>query len=281
MSFEYEGSLQRLALSSTLWLVPLMPLIGALALATAGRRAELRARGADELFRARRRMTAWAIAASALALVATSGHAALLARLPASDRFLLEHVLRLVRAGQLDANLDLAFDPVTATLALVAVGIATAALAVARVTAEPPGWRALAWGQLLVGAGLVALLADNAALMLAAWEAMGLAAWGLLGRAPSVRALVTGGVGSVALALGFATLFWALGGSWGIDGYTTDLSPRFVAVQLPRAGAADEDDERAPAPSRASERDEDEDEARAPLAGEGYLTLASHPGAIV
>ncbi len=62
------------------------------------------------------------VGALSLSFGVTVYHACVLASKAASERVLLQHLWNMVRVGQLDASFDLAFDPLSATMALVVTG---------------------------------------------------------------------------------------------------------------------------------------------------------------
>ncbi len=262
---EYVGPLQRIAVSRTLWLVLVFPLLAAMAEVLFARRA------------ARSRSFARAeIAAMAAALVAVVVHAVEIARLPADDRFLIEHLWRLVRVGQLDVSLDLAFDPLSAlACALVAAAGLTAAIVAPESSSVRRACRCV-----LVAAILLVVLADGFVVAIAAAQVATVAGWAIARDEARSRVLVVAIAADAPFVVGAVLLFWGLGGGWGSGGYTPDLSPRFVAVRDadPAAGA-----ERNARPPRAiAPRDDDDDDEPIRIApGDGFLTLTSSPGAIV
>ena len=259
---EYVGPLQRIELSRTLWLVVALPLLAAAVQLVLARRAA-----------SSRVIARVGIAAIAAVLGAVVVHGVELARLPADERFVFEHLWRLVRVGQLDVNVDLALDPLSA----VACGVvASAGLVAAFVVPESSPLR-LACRSLVVGATLLVVLADGFVVAVAAAELATVAAWALARDGRRSRVLVGGLAADAPFVAGAVLLFWGLGGGWGSGGYTPDLSPRFVAVHDADPTAADR---RAPRPS-APRDDDDDDEPLRFAPGDGFLTLTSSPGAIV
>lgn len=247
---EWVGHVQAVATSRTLWLVFALPLAGALAQALLREKAALRA----------------GLVMNAGALVAAIAHAVLLARMPERERFLLEHLWRLVRVGQLDVNLDLALDPLGA---VACVAIASVGVVAERVAPSRSPWRGV-----VVGATLLLVLADGVVVVLvaSALASVGVAALARVGEGAGV--FIGAAAADVPLALGAALLFWALGGGWTAGTYTPDLNPRFVAA---RAASATTSPQAATSPRD----DDDDDEIRRALPGEGTLTLTALPGAIV
>ena len=128
---DYAGPLQRLVLSRTLWVILVLPTVGAL----------------WQLLVERRRSTEaghrLALVFLALTATATIAHVAILAELPAGRRALLEPIAPEARIGQLDVSLALWFDPLAAGAAVLACVVALAgALLLPGETARLWGWRA-------------------------------------------------------------------------------------------------------------------------------------------
>src|SRR5438552_6807600 len=109
---ELSGPLQHVEISSTLWLIPLFPLIAAIVQVAVGVRRARDPRGerrpAELAERDERILAGAGVAGMALAFAASFVHLRALVGMPADGRYLLEHLFRLVRIGQLDANADLA-----------------------------------------------------------------------------------------------------------------------------------------------------------------------------
>lgn len=258
---EYVGPLQRIALSRTLWLVVALPLLAAAVQLVLARRA------------ASSRVARVGIVGIAAALVAVIAHGVELARLPADERFLFAHLWRLVRVGQLDVNLDLALDPLSA----IACGVVASAALVAAIVVPESSPVRLACRSLVVGATLLVVLADGFVVAIAAAELVTVAAWALARDGRRSRVLVGGLAADAPFVAGAVLLFWGLGGGWAGGGYTPDLSPRFVAVHDADPTAANPSTPRPSAPRD----DDDDDEPRRFAPGDGLLTLTSSPGAIV
>ena len=258
---EFAGSPQSVIVSQALFVLLAIPILGLLA--ELGRAAGAlyagRADGSERIVRA-------TVAATALATVA---FAAQLLSQNAGDKYLLQHLVPWIRAGELDANLDLALDPL-ACLALVvvlgAVGMSAfrtvtvpaAAPASATATATPSARaRTSSTGVLVVLLGAV--------LAILSVDLFGI----LLGLAIALAGLVTTRTGRRQAQVGFASLallggasalfFWGMGGEFQSDGFSSDFRARLASVQVGRA-----------------------DELRAPsVRGEGLLTVTAYPGSPV
>lgn len=294
---DFSGPIQPLELASWLWLIPLLPLLGALINALLGsgfvgsalsalrsgladdeapRRAPAPRRVAS--LSAVRRVTLGSLALSA---VAAAVHAGLLFVRPPEGRFLLQHLWTLVRVGQVDAGFDLALDPLAAVLVLV---VTTLGAAVTLHASSSPGavaegeeWRFFAWLGLFVTSMLLLVLADNLLLLAFGWEGVAVAGLGLVGFdlqktddvAAGVRAFLAQRAGDVGLLLGVALLFWGLGGGWtGAGDYQSDLNPRVAAVSVTARDAPLSPDDPAIRGAAATQ-------------GRGFLTVTGLPDALV
>src|ERR1700723_2626777 len=114
---DFHGPIQSVTVAGTLWLILAFPAMTALYCAWRA----LYARPLDA--RGREAIAILSAGAMALSLGLTAYHSFVLATKAPDDRFLLQHLWSLVRVGQLDASFDLAFDPLSATMALVVTGI--------------------------------------------------------------------------------------------------------------------------------------------------------------
>jgi hypothetical protein len=291
---DYAGPLQRLVVSRTLWLVVAWPIVGFVWQALVGRRRLAGALGPDATKRALASVRNAGLCCVALATVSTLAHAAVLARASETASALYEPVARGARFGQLDAEIDLLFDPLSATYCafacLVALGVA---VFVATGPAAGRGWCSWAWLQLSLAAALVAFVADGFVGTAVGWSMAGAAAAWLAGwndaRAGTVAAMRSA-IAIAAMLVGAVLLFWGLGGAWDGDDYAPDLQPRFAAVHVGGwpdkhpDGALRSLDQAAPgasnAPSRPPQRAPHPEE-HPTAAGSGSLTFTGVPGATV
>ncbi len=269
---DYAGPLlQRVVLSRTLWLVVAWPIVGFVWQVLVVRRRLARARGPDATKRALGSARNAGVGCLALAAAATLAHALVLAGAPHAEQALFEPGARGVVVGQLDAELDLSFDPLSATFCglacFVALGVA-AFLAVGR--SQAVDWRPWAWLQLSLAGALVAFVSDGFVGTALGWAMSGAAAAWLAGWNNSALGIVVALRSAVAIAamcVGAALLFWGLGGSWDGDDYAPDPPPRFAAVRVGGWAEASEG------------RDSEGSSATSP--GVGALTFTSVPGAVV
>ena len=237
---EYEGALQRLVVSRTLWLVVAWPLAGLAWQVVVARPRIEAARRADDVLRELGRARVAGVGAVALAAVAVLGHALLAWRLRGAAAGLVEPLARGPRFGALDAGFGLWLGDRSLAACAFACAVALAgAVVLARGPAPERGWRAWAWLELALAGALASFLADGfvgaalgwslvalASAWLAGWGAPGAGlAWGVRGAA-AITAMLLAGV----------LLFWGLGGAWDDEGYAPDPRPRVAAVHAGAGG---------------------------------------------
>jgi NADH-quinone oxidoreductase subunit L len=288
------GPIQHVTVVRTLWLILAFPAgVAFAALVYAARRAVgVRRTSADDAGE-REVLARLSIGAACGALLFAGYHAALLSVKPTSERYLFDHLWRMVRVGQLDASFDLVLDPLSAFAVLVVCGGALGAFVLA---ARSKAWttgRALALNA-LVASLLLVCLADNFVVLLFAWSAAGAASCAAAGMwwggdddealaAAAGRALLLGRAADVALVLGVAVLYWGLGGKWEEGDYVADLAARFATVEVgaPTKPKARADDAATGATDEPGEAEGTESGAASLPAGEAYLTLTSYSGSVV
>jgi hypothetical protein len=224
--FETAGTLTIVELASSLVALVLLPLLWAAVAAVVA----LRRAGAAHASR-----TVVVTSAGTLALAAV--HAFLAAQLPAGH-VASQHVAAVARIGQLDLSLDLARDPTSAAFATLVASLAFVAVLHA-VWTEGVGLAGrLAWIGLATSATMLVVLADGFVAVALGLQLATLAGWALAGGRAG-RSLGLALAGDTALMFAVWILFWGLGGTFGVSGYTPDPRPRFALVVLPDAPRAD------------------------------------------
>jgi hypothetical protein len=150
------------------------------------------------------------------------------------DKTVLQHVLGLVRLGQLDLGLDLALDTIGAVMALsvLAASVATVGVQEKQTPRSVMSISACALG------GVLASLADNVPL-----TAVGAALGAASAMIASRRVTVIGRASELCLLFGAAALFWSFGGRFGAERFVVDLSPRLVAAAAARPAPDQQDDD--------------------------------------
>jgi NADH-quinone oxidoreductase subunit L len=296
---ETQGPIQHLTLAAYLWLIPMLPLLAALACAYLGLGYHANHRENPKAPRPDAKTLRQIALGTMLGTFGVAGaHLYLLAQLPPSGRFLLTHLFRMVRIGQLDASFDLSLDPLSSVMCLVVTAMAFLVFAFSAplLAKDDSAWRSFAWMNFLVFELLVVVLADNFVVLFFGWEGVAIATYALVDfsahtaiERPSagVKSFLVNRAGDAALLVGVALLFWGLGGSWADNAFIPDLNPRFAAVSANGApvqvarDADDDDDDHAHQGAKDHGNDRPKEAGKPAAAGKALITLASYPGALV
>ena len=242
---EYSGQVTHVELSATLWLIPLLPFLGAAANAIFGRRLQNSSVGKDlskRLHIGSFGVSAVAVIAMLLSFALVLVNFAKLVSLPAEHRYLFNHAWQMVRIGSLDVNFSFAMDPLSAVMCLIITGVGSLIhiYACSYMETEPSYWRFFTYLNLFVFSMLLLVLGDNFIVMFFGWEGVGLCSYLLIGfwykdykkATAGMKAFVTNRVGDWGFICGLGLLFWGMGGKWLPNGnYLPDYNARFVAVE--------------------------------------------------
>jgi NADH-quinone oxidoreductase subunit L len=306
---DYSGQVTHVELSTTLWLIPLLPFLGAATNAIFGRRLQNSTAGKDlakRLHIGSFGVSAVAIGAMLISFAIVLANFVKLVGLEPGHRFLFDHAWQMVRIGSMDVSFAFAMDPLSAVMCLIITGVGSLIhiYAASYMESEPAYWRFFTYLNLFVFSMLLLVLGDNFVVMFFGWEGVGLCSYLLIGfwykdykkATAGMKAFVTNRVGDWGFICGLALLFWGMGGKWLPNG-------RFVAVQaqeLPHGehgGGGHGEDAHGTSGSAshgASGKHEDahakagdhgekkaEDKARAITGSKGSLTMTTHAGAKV
>ncbi|MHB8873981.1 MAG: proton-conducting transporter transmembrane domain-containing protein [Myxococcaceae bacterium] len=199
-----------------LWLIPFFPMVGAAVNAILGLRIQ-RAFG-------KKTVSAIAIGAMVASFAVALWAFFDLRSMPEHERFLLNHLWNMFTAGDVQANLTFALDPLSMMMTLVITFIGTLIhiYSVGYMADDPDYWRFFSYLNLFVFAMLLLVMGDNFVLMFFGWEGVGLCSYLLIGfwykdiekSRAAVKAFVTNRFGDFGFVLGLFLLFWALGGGW-------------------------------------------------------------------
>ena len=210
--------IQHVHLSGILWLIPVLPLVGATINAFFGARIQRTA--------GKRAIATIAIAVMVLAAALAAYALVTLIRLPEHERFLLDHRWTMWRIGALDVNFDLAMDPLSALMTMIITWVGTMIhiYASSYMESEPSYWRFFCYLNLFIFSMLLLVLGDNFFVMFFGWEGVGLCSYLLIGfwwkdykkATAGMKAFVVNRVGDWGFVVGLMLLFWSMGGSWGI-----------------------------------------------------------------
>jgi len=242
---EYSGQVTHVELSATLWLIPLLPFLGAATNAIFGRRLQGSSVGKDlskKLHIGSFGVSAVAVGAMLAAFALVLVNFAKLVSLEPGHRYLLNHAWQMVRIGSLDVNFSFAMDPLSAVMCLIITGVGSLihVYACSYMETEPSYWRFFTYLNLFVFSMLLLVLGDNFIVLFFGWEGVGLCSYLLIGfwykdykkATAGMKAFVTNRVGDWGFICGLGLLFWGMGGAWLPNGrYLPDYNARFVAVE--------------------------------------------------
>lgn len=192
-----------------LWLIPLLPLIGAILNAALGYRL---GRGFVNVI---------APAMVGLSFVAAVAVVWGLAQLPSEERVVEQTLYRWLTVGDLRVDIALRLDALSAVMILVVTGVGLLIhIYSAEYMGEDAGYaRYFGFLNFFVFAMLLLVLANNFALLYIGWELVGLSSYLLIGfwfqrpaaAAAAKKAFVVNRVGDVAFLLGIFFIFWTFG----------------------------------------------------------------------
>ncbi len=254
---EFSGQVTHLEWSLTpLWLIPLLPFLGAATNAIFGRKLQASAFGkstSKSLHIGSFGVSLVAVGAMLLAFALALANFVKLASLDPSSRYLYSHAWQMVRIGSLDINFSFAMDPLSGLMTLIITGVGTLIhiYATSYMETEPAFWRFFSYLNLFVFSMLLLVLGDNFVVMFFGWEGVGLCSYLLIGfwykdykkASAGMKAFVVNRVGDWGFICGLALLFWGLGGAWvNQDRYHADYRPRFIAVQAEKLAHEEHED---------------------------------------
>lgn len=279
----YTGPLQTVVESHTLWLVVLLPLLGAVLNAAVGWKLQRSSFGkalSQKLHIGSLSVSSIAIGAMVASFSLAVWHVVTLMRLPVEHRTLLNVLWPMVRVGSFDLSFALSLDQLSAVMLLVVTGIGLLihVYATAYMQTEPSYWRFFSYLNLFIFSMLLLILGDNFVVMFFGWEGVGLCSYLLIGfwyrdykkASAGTKAFLTNRVGDFGFIAGMATLFWALGGTWTSSGYVPDQEPRLVPVVIEQG-----------ADGHGAHGTADTAHGHAAATGDGLLTFTAFPGAQV
>ncbi|MFL5798704.1 MAG: NADH-quinone oxidoreductase subunit L [Actinomycetota bacterium] len=217
-----------------IWLVPALPLAGAVLNGFVGRRLGKRAgvvaSGAVGL----------PFVVSVALLVGLLGH-------PSSDRLFVQHLWSWVPVGSLNVGVDLRIDPLSMVMILVVTGVSTLihVYSIGYMHGDPRESRFFAQLNLFVFFMLMLVLADNFLLLYLGWVGVGLCSYLLIGHyferpsaaAAAKKAFVVTRIGDAAMLVGIALIFVQFGSLSFGSSVAPGVCPR-IPFTLPSCPAA-------------------------------------------
>jgi NADH-quinone oxidoreductase subunit L len=239
MSDLYTAALQQTTAVSWLWLIPLLPFVGATLNGLFGKKLQDRFG----------KPAVHGVAVGVMAIAAGLSIAAFikLLGLPAHERYLLDVVYPMIHIGKFKVDMAFAIDPLSAMMALIITVIGTGIhiYSIGYMSEEPSYWRFFCYLNLFVFSMLLLVLGDSFLLMFFGWEGVGLCSYLLIGfwykekknATAGMKAFVVNRVGDWGFVTGLFLLFWALGGSWSTMNQhyypdRTDMLPREISVRV-------------------------------------------------
>jgi NADH-quinone oxidoreductase subunit L len=233
--------------SAWLFLIPLLPLIGAAINGILGY--FLQKRFGKRVISV---VAVGVMVAAAGVAVATFGQ---LLALPAGERTLVNKVLPMINLGSLQLDLTFMMDELSGTMALIVtvIGMLIHVYSTGYMHDEPSYWRYFSYLNLFVFSMMMLVLGDSFLLMFFGWEGVGLCSYLLIGfwyqdqlkATAGMKAFIVNRVGDFGFLVGLLFLFWSLGGVWygaqyapvhGLGSEAGAREVRYVVAQPAHAG---------------------------------------------
>jgi NADH-quinone oxidoreductase subunit L len=215
-----------------LWLVPVLPLLGAFINGAFG-------------FKIHRRygekpIHILAILMPGLSFVITVVYFQQLLQQPAEQRQMLCELFDWIRIGGFSIPMAFWFDQLAAAMVLMItfVGTLIHVYSVGYMHKDESYWKFFAYLNLFMFSMLILVLADNFALMFVGWEGVGLCSYLLISfwykdlknASAGMKAFIANRVGDAGFIIGLFALVWALAGNWSSGSYTVENSERLTFV---------------------------------------------------
>jgi NADH-quinone oxidoreductase subunit L len=214
-----------------LWLIPVLPLLGAFINGAFGLKLQRRF--------GEKPIHSIAVLLPAVSFFITLYYFIELMQLPAPARQMLCHLFDWIRIDRFTVPFSFWFDSLSAimTLMITFVGTLIHIYSIGYMHKDSGYWRFFAYMNLFMFAMLTLVLADNFLLMFVGWEGVGLCSYLLISfwyqdlnnARAGMKAFITNRVGDFGFTLGLFFLLWALGGAWDNSGYTL-LHPERLTV---------------------------------------------------
>ena len=212
-----EGVITQVHELSWVFLIPLLPFIGAVINAFFGKQLQ------DKFGKKANHTIAIGVMAIA-AILAIVIFFTQLWPLPAHERFLLDRVFPMVSIGGFHFDMAFAIDPLSMmmTLIITIIGTGIHIYSTGYMADEPAYWRFFCYLNLFVFSMLLLVLGDSFLIMFFGWEGVGLCSYLLIGfwykekknATAGMKAFVANRVGDWGFCTGVFLLFWGLAGSW-------------------------------------------------------------------
>jgi len=195
--------------ASLLWLIPCLPLVGAVVIGLGNRKLS--------------RIVSGSLASGMVGLSALLSFGAL-AKVIGNHETLTQTAYTWMKVGPLDVDVGFSVDPLAAVMICVVTGVGFLihVYAIGYMDEDKDAdscWRFFAYLNLFIFSMLLLVMGDNFLLMFVGWEGVGLCSYLLIGfwfenadfAAAGKKAFITNRVGDFSFVLGLFWLFWALG----------------------------------------------------------------------
>src|SRR5437016_4764951 len=217
MGESLKAALQFTHPANYLFLIPLLPFVGAVINGIFGKKIQDRFG----------KVAVHSIAIGVMALsacVALYAFAGGLVPLRAHERTLLDVVFPMIRVGRFHVDMAFMMDPLSGvmTLIITIIGTLIHVYSTGYMADEPSYWRFFCYLNLFVFSMLLLVLGDSFVIMFFGWEGVGLCSYLLIGfwykekknATAGMKAFVVNRIGDWGFVTGLFFLFWGLGGTW-------------------------------------------------------------------
>jgi len=197
-----------------LWLIPLLPAIGAVINLLIGR------------FLGKRLVSVIACGTVLVSFILSSIVLYHLLKLPSENRLIRDIVYTWINSGTLNINLTFLIDPLSAIMIMVVTGVSFVihVYSIGYMANDKRYARYFGFLNLFVFAMLLLVTGDNLLLMFVGWEGVGLCSYLLIGfwfekkenAIAGMKAFIVNRIGDFGFTLGILLLFWSIGTASGV-----------------------------------------------------------------
>lgn len=215
-----------------LWLIPVLPLLGAFINGAFGLKIHRRY--------GEKPIHVVAILMPGLSFVIAAYYFLQMTALAPEQRQMLNHLYDWIRIGDFNLPLAFWFDPLSGAMTLMVtfVGTLIHIYSVGYMHKDDSYWRFFAYMNLFMFSMLTLILGDNFVLMFVGWEGVGLCSYLLISfwyrdlknAGAGMKAFITNRVGDFGFIIGMFALLWALGGGWNASGYALQRPENLTLV---------------------------------------------------
>ncbi|MFZ5515831.1 MAG: NADH-quinone oxidoreductase subunit L [Candidatus Zhuqueibacterota bacterium] len=215
-----------------LWLVPVLPLIGAFINGAFGLKIHRRY--------GEKPIHIIAVLMPSLSFIITAFYFLQLLPLPAEERQMLCQLYDWIKIGDFSVPLAFWLDQLSAAMTLMVtfVGTLIHIYSIGYMHKDPSYWRFFAFMNLFMFSMLTLILGDNFLLMFVGWEGVGLCSYLLISfwyhdvekAKAGMKAFITNRIGDFGFIIGMFALIWSLGGGWSDSGYSFQFPDRLTFV---------------------------------------------------